>query len=514
MAGDQHRSVTTDIRPIPQAESRRRALRHGIGYLTILCTLPYLLIKVVWVSGSTVGLAEPDAVDSGVLLAGNALTLAMDGIAVLVVLVLTRSWGERVTPWLVLVPAWVGLGFLVPIAVTFPLETIAHLSSGAPDRLAGPQFLEPWVRPVVYASFTAQGVGIAAAFTLYVRARWSHLLLAARRSRQDPHEVVGRLGLAAAIALTAPAAGTRLLWSADFPVGLPALLPDDPGLSHHLRSGLSGLLAIGALVGLAVLVLGRSPGRSLWLPLSAAWVGSGATWAWAAYGLVAQSALTPGSDLGILPWIHASEVLGASVLALVTMEHLREGRCPVDREAFGPTVDPRTEVGSNVAVMSEENSTGHGPRVSQLRVIVEVEDHEAAVRFFRDILGLEEQVAFEGEGDARVAILHAGHATLELANPAQKRLIDEVETGSPGSPRFRLAFEVDDTRAATERLVATGAPLLGPPTVTPWRSLNARLEGPGGVQLTLFQELTPLAERQASGEFATDQNRRVAGREE
>jgi catechol 2,3-dioxygenase-like lactoylglutathione lyase family enzyme len=161
--------------------------------------------------------------------------------------------------------------------------------------------------------------------------------------------------------------------------------------------------------------------------------------------------------------------------------------------------------------MSEKNEHENNGTagVAQLRVIAEVEDHEAAVTFFRDVLGLEEQVAFEGEGDARVAILNAGRATLELSNPAQKRLIDEVETGQAGSPPFRLAFEVSDTRSTTARLVAAGAPLLGAPTVTPWRSLNARLDSPAGLQVTLFEELTPLAERESSAEFATDESRRA-----
>ena len=30
---------------------------------------------------------------------------------------------------------------------------------------------------------------------------------------------------------------------------------------------------------------------------------------------------------------------------------------------------------------------------------------------------------------------------------------------------------------------------VAPPTETPWRSLNARLEAPGGMQVTAFQEL-------------------------
>ena len=57
---------------------------------------------------------------------------------------------------------------------------------------------------------------------------------------------------------------------------------------------------------------------------------------------------------------------------------------------------------------------------------------------------------------------------------------------------MRVAFEVADTRATTARLVDEGgAELVAPPTETPWRSLNARLEGPAGLQLTVFQELGP-----------------------
>jgi predicted enzyme related to lactoylglutathione lyase len=128
-------------------------------------------------------------------------------------------------------------------------------------------------------------------------------------------------------------------------------------------------------------------------------------------------------------------------------------------------------------------------RVLQLRVVVEAEDFDAALRFYRDVLGLTEQAAFEGEGEARVAILDAGRATLELANPAQKRMIDAVEVGRDVAPRIRLAFEVADTSTATRDLVAAGATVVAEPTETPWRSLNSRLDAPAGLQITLFQEL-------------------------
>jgi predicted enzyme related to lactoylglutathione lyase len=128
-------------------------------------------------------------------------------------------------------------------------------------------------------------------------------------------------------------------------------------------------------------------------------------------------------------------------------------------------------------------------RVLQLRVVVEAEDFDVALRFYRDVLGLTEQAAFEGEGEARVAILDAGRATLELANPAQKRMIDAVEVGRDVAPRIRLAFEVADTSTATRDLVAAGATVVAEPTETPWRSLNSRLDAPAGLQITLFQEL-------------------------
>jgi catechol 2,3-dioxygenase-like lactoylglutathione lyase family enzyme len=127
--------------------------------------------------------------------------------------------------------------------------------------------------------------------------------------------------------------------------------------------------------------------------------------------------------------------------------------------------------------------------VKQLRLVVEAEDYDEAVRFYRDVLGLEEEEAYEGEGDARVMILNAGRATLELANPAQKRMIDDVEVGRPVAPHMRVAFEVADGAGMTDRLVGAGAELIASPRETPWRSLNSRLSAPAGLQITLFEEL-------------------------
>jgi hypothetical protein len=88
-----------------------------------------------------------------------------------------------------------------------------------------------------------------------------------------------------------------------------------------------------------------------------------------------------------------------------------------------------------------------------------------------------------------VTIFDVGRATLELSNPAQVAMIDDVEVGRRVSPRLRVAFEVADASAVTDDLVEGGAELIAAPTVTPWQSLNSRLSAPADLQITLFQEL-------------------------
>jgi queuosine precursor transporter len=128
--------------------------------------------------------------------------------------------------------------------------------------------------------------------------------------------------------------------------------------------------------------------------------------------------------------------------------------------------------------------------VRQMRLVVAVDDYDSAVHFYRDELGLVSEETYEGENGAQVMILGSGRATLELSNKPQIDLIDSVEVGRTGvSGKYRLAFEVDDSASVTNRLTAAGAELIAPPTLTPWRSLNARLLGPANVQLTIFTEL-------------------------
>ena len=127
--------------------------------------------------------------------------------------------------------------------------------------------------------------------------------------------------------------------------------------------------------------------------------------------------------------------------------------------------------------------------VLQLRVVVEVDELDAAIEFYRDRLGMPEAFLVDSGDDARVVALEAGRATLELVTPAQRRLIDRLEVGRDVSPRIRFALEVADVDDATNRLIDAGAEQVAPPTTTPWRSRNSRLDAPGPIHLTLFQEL-------------------------
>lgn len=127
-------------------------------------------------------------------------------------------------------------------------------------------------------------------------------------------------------------------------------------------------------------------------------------------------------------------------------------------------------------------------RVRQLRLVVTAADYDAAVRFYRDVLGLAEQAAFASP-DGRVTILDAGRATLEITDPSHAEFIDQVEVGRRVAGHIRVAFEVDDSPTETRRLAEAGAEVVAEPTRTPWNSLNARLNGPAGLHLTLFTEL-------------------------
>jgi len=127
----------------------------------------------------------------------------------------------------------------------------------------------------------------------------------------------------------------------------------------------------------------------------------------------------------------------------------------------------------------------HNDSVTELRLVVTAADYAEALQFYRDVLGLKEQETYSAAG-GHVTILDAGRATLEINDPAYAAYIDEVEVGRRVAGHIRVAFRVADPESVTAALVDAGADLIASPMPTPWGSLNSRVDGPGGLQLTLF----------------------------
>jgi lactoylglutathione lyase len=121
----------------------------------------------------------------------------------------------------------------------------------------------------------------------------------------------------------------------------------------------------------------------------------------------------------------------------------------------------------------------------ELRVVLTVENHEEALAFYRDALGLPQLEDWSSD-QGEVVLLDGGRATLELVDARQAALIDDVEVGTRVAGPVRLALSVDDSAGLGRALEAAGAELLGGPVETPWRDRNVRLRAPDGMQLTLF----------------------------
>ena len=127
--------------------------------------------------------------------------------------------------------------------------------------------------------------------------------------------------------------------------------------------------------------------------------------------------------------------------------------------------------------------------VRELRLVVTVPDYDEAVAFYRDVLGMPEAAEYVSEDGGRVVILEAGQATLEIGDATHAAAIDQLEVGRPVAGPIRVALRVEDVDAATSAAVDRGgAALVAEPGDTPWGSRNARLDAPGELHLTLYQD--------------------------
>jgi len=127
--------------------------------------------------------------------------------------------------------------------------------------------------------------------------------------------------------------------------------------------------------------------------------------------------------------------------------------------------------------------------VFELRVALTAEEFDRLVAFFRDGLGLDPGAMWTDNG--RGQILHAGKGVLEILDTDHAASVDQIEVGRHVSGHIRFAFHVPDVHVAVENALKYGATLVHEPVLTPWGDLNARVESPDGLQITLFQAASP-----------------------
>lgn len=126
------------------------------------------------------------------------------------------------------------------------------------------------------------------------------------------------------------------------------------------------------------------------------------------------------------------------------------------------------------------------PPVLQLRVALTAADYDRLAEFYCVGLGIEPSATWQAAGGNGI-LLDLGSGTLEVFDREYARLVDEAEVGEPVSGPVRLALQVPDVHAAVKRVLAHGATLVHETVLTPWGDLNARVESPDGLQITLFQ---------------------------
>ncbi|MEU8923997.1 hypothetical protein AB0D10_24125 [Kitasatospora sp. NPDC048545] len=305
------------------------AVRVVAAGVAMAATVPYLMLKLLWLTGSEVGVRDPGAL--GGLWTLNLLTFGMDAIALALALAFVRPWGRRAAAGLVAFPMWVATGLLGTILVAVPADLLSSLVLGPEHRPPGQHAddgLAGWVFALVYGGFGVQGIALITAFVLYARRRWAGLLQARIGDLPDsPTRNVQRALAAVAAPVALGVAAARAYWAAGGTVGLPLRWADDRGRSIATMEAVTAAMAVVAAVALLVLAFRIGPGRRLRVPLTAAWIGAGSLFGWGGYQLVAFGTSTtvpdlPGAVPGLMVLVQAGQfsagllMLAAGAIAL------------------------------------------------------------------------------------------------------------------------------------------------------------------------------------------------------
>ncbi|MEV6490489.1 VOC family protein [Actinoplanes sp. NPDC051633] len=106
-------------------------------------------------------------------------------------------------------------------------------------------------------------------------------------------------------------------------------------------------------------------------------------------------------------------------------------------------------------------------------------DIEAGIRFYRDLLGLEETFRTPCEGTPEHVEFRVGGSTVALGTVEAAKRVHGVDA-TPGAPAGVLVLWTDDVDAAYERLTSAGVPALNPPHDAGNSNRSALLADPDG----------------------------------
>jgi hypothetical protein len=307
------------------APTRTGPARLAIGYCAIACAVPYLALKIIWLTGGQLGVADPAMMRDPSMVALNTLTALMDLVAIAIALAFTHRWGLRIPAWLVLPPMWVASGLLIRFVAGVPTAAIVQMFASEPVRapLKGP--VHPWVYLVVYTEFVGMGIGLMLAFVLYAQTRWSTVFgshIPAVRSGAT-HVVQAPLANVAAL-MAAAVAGLHLDWAFGGTIGLGTRLVARRTLSSYPLNALEAIVAIAAAIGIVAIVHG--PGRWIpfWLALTLAWIGGGSLFAWGLWHLInvlGDTALIRenAADMALLNLVSLLRLVAGLIIGVLTL---------------------------------------------------------------------------------------------------------------------------------------------------------------------------------------------------
>lgn len=254
------------------------------GYAAAAALVPYLVIKVSWVVGSSLGLLPVGRGFSlGGWLALNTVTIGMAAAGITLGLALVRPWGTRIPGRLVGFIGWVGSGFLVSIlpfvVISSLVNSDAHTgSSGGSASSGGDGAMPGWEAMLLQCSFVGTGIALAIALPAYLRRRWPHALRRPERPPTSP----GPLWPAVTGAVTGL---VWLYWAAGGPLHIAHR--DERPADWHVLVGVSACWALAASAAVPALVRRRPARLPYPLLLALAWLGSGSMFAWSGWRLPA-----------------------------------------------------------------------------------------------------------------------------------------------------------------------------------------------------------------------------------